>query len=215
MYQDHVALLNTGIRRDPDLFCRAVTFAVLSIRQQFPTTVQSLKEFDFSENGNLRALWGCKRGAYDFLRLNKFRLWETVVAAKTPEEGLVELTILPCLGIVKAAFVLQMMGHDIGCLDSRNIARLGLNPREWRTDGAERKSTPAFKRKIERYVSFTQGRAEELWNDWCEDVAQVYKCSAEEISRDHLVIIPPQMRQKFRACVTPVPVIGKPESLPF
>jgi len=105
------------------------------------------------------------------------------------------------------------MGHDIGCLDTRNISRLGLNPREWRTDGADRKLTAAFKRKIGRYVDATSGRAEELWDDWCMDVAGVYKVTAEEISRDHLVIIPPRQRQLYRNASI-VPVVMR-QDIPF
>lgn len=213
MYQDHVALLNSGIRHDPDMFCRAVTFAVLSIRQQFPTAVQSMKEFNQSGIVNPRYLWGHKRGAYDYLRVHKIRLWNSAKDASNSEDALDKLTEVPGLGIVKSAFVLQMMGHDIGCLDTRNIQRLGLNPREWRSDG-RRKELDAFKRKIHRYVEFTQGRAEELWNDWCEDVARSYHVSSEEISADHLVIIPPQLRPKFRSLATPVPVIQK-EDIPY
>lgn len=207
MYQGHVSILNAGIRHDPDLFCRAVTFAVLSIRQQFPTAVQSMAQV--AEVGSkARALWGYKRGAYDYLRLNKFRLWESVCAANDSETALQLLTEIPGLGIVKAAFVLQMMGHDIGCIDSRNIARLGLNPREWRSDGAERKETPAFKRKIARYVEFTGGRAEELWNDWCEDAGKEYSLNAETISEMHLVVIPRHLQKLYKTGKS-VPVISK------
>jgi hypothetical protein len=210
MYRDHVAILNAGIRHDPDIFCKAVTFAVLSMRQTFVSAVQSMKTFTGMTD---RHLWGFKRGAYDFTRKNKFCLWERAKAAQSSESGLEVLTEIPGLGIVKAAFVLQMMGHDIGCLDSRNVQRLSLNPREWRTDGPARKQSPAFKRKIQRYVDFTAGRAEELWNDWCEDAARVYHVSADEISRDHLVILSGKRRSEFGEFL-PVPLIGKTET-PF
>lgn len=213
MYQDHVGLLNVAIRHDPDIFCRAVTFAVLSIRQQFPTAVKAMSEVEVAGT-KARALWGYKRGAYDFLRKNKYSLWERVRASVHSEDAIDTLATIPGIGIVKAAFVCQMMGHDVGCLDSRNITRLGLNPREWRTDGEERKQGHAFKRKIERYVAETQGQAETLWNDWCEDVGKVYSVSAEEISKDHLVILPPSMRSQYRKLITPVPVV-KREQIPF
>lgn len=212
MYQDHVSLLNAAMRCDPDIFVRGVTFAVLSIRQQFPTAVKSMGEVEMAGT-NARALWGYKRGAYDFIRKNKFAIHSSIVAARTSEEALSVLTTIPGLGIVKAAFVAQMMGHDIGCLDSRNIFRLRLNPREWRSDGEDRKNTLAFKRKIKRYVDFTSGRAEELWDDWCNDIAPVYASTAEEISRDHLVIVPPQLRQKYRNG-SAVPIITR-EDIPY
>jgi len=193
MYQDHVPMLNSAMRSDPDIFLRGVTFAVLSIRTQFVQVSQQIAEVE-AAGTNARALWGYKRGSYDYLRKHKFALHEMVSEAMDSETAIEALTTVPGIGIVKAAFVCQMMGHDVGCLDSRNIQRLGLNPREWRTDGADRKQTAAFKRKVRRYVDATSGRAEELWDDWCKDVANVYKVTAEEISRDHLVIVPPRQR---------------------
>lgn len=104
------------------------------------------------------------------------------------------------------------MGHDVGCLDTRNVQRLGLNPREWRTDGEDRKQTAAFKRKVSRYVDATEGRAEELWNDWCKDVSEVYKVTPEQISRDHLIIVPASIRRLV--VPVPVPVVSRID-IPF
>lgn len=213
MYQDHVGLLSVAMRHDPDIFFRGVTFAVLSIRQQFVRIRDQMAEVE-NASTKARALWGYKRGAYDFLRKNKCVLHRSVVSSQYAEDAIEHLTSIPGLGIVKSAFVAQMMGFDVGCLDSRNIVRLGLNPREWRTDGEERKQGAAFKRKVARYVDETSGRAEELWNDWCEDAAQVYKVTAQEISADHLVILPPSMRSQYRKLIIPVPVV-KREPIPF
>lgn len=212
MYQDHVALLNAAMRSDPDIFLRGVTFAVLSIRTQFVRVTQQMAEVEAAST-KARALWGYKRGAYDHLRKNKCKLWETVRGATDSETAIEALTTIPGVGIVKAAFVCQMMGHDIGCLDTRNISRLRLNPREWRSDGEGRKNTSAFKRKISRYVDATEGCAEWLWNDWCKDVGNVYKVSAENISRDHLVIVPKELRKRYLNASS-VPVVSRIE-IPF
>lgn len=77
MYQDHVSILNAGMRADPDTFARGVTFAFLSVRQKFPRVCDALKAVDHAGT-NARDLWGWKRGAYDYLRRNKFALWEYV-----------------------------------------------------------------------------------------------------------------------------------------
>lgn len=212
MYQDHVPILNAGMRADPDTFVRGVTFAFLSIRTQFIRVAGQMAEVDRAGQ-SARALWGFKRGAYDFLRLNKFDLHTRVVAATDSETAIEALTTIPGMGIVKSAFVCQMMGHDVGCLDTRNIKRLGLNPREYRSDGEAGKHTAAFKRKIGRYVDATYGKAETLWNDWCEDVAKVYAVSAEDISRQHLVIVPKSIRRGLDS-VSDVPVVRRYE-IPF
>jgi hypothetical protein len=212
MYQDHVSIINAGMRADPDIFARGVTFAFLSIRTQFVRVAQQIAEVE-AAGTKARALWGHKRGAYDYLRKNKYQLYDEMTYSKDTEKAISYLTTIPGMGIVKSAFVCQLMGHDVGCLDTRNIQRMGLNPREYRTDGESRKQGLAFKRKISRYVDATYGKAELLWNDWCKDVASVYKVSAEEISRDHLVIVPPQLRRTYRDGPA-VPIIRKPE-LPF
>jgi hypothetical protein len=212
MYQAHVSMLNAAMRHEPDIFQRGVTFAFLSIRTQFVRVTEQMAQVE-AAGSNARALWGYKRGAYDYLRKHKFELWQTVREATDSETAIAALTTIPGIGIVKAAFVCQMMGHDIGCLDTRNIQRLGLNPREWRTDGEARKQSAAFKRKVSRYVDATYGKAELLWDDWCADVANVYKVSAEEISRDHLVIIPPPRRPFYRKA-SAVPVVVR-QDIPF
>lgn len=212
MYRDHVAIISAGMRADPDTFARGVTFAFLSIRTQFPRVAEQMRQVDAAGH-KAQALWGYKRGAYDYLRKNKFSLWGAMLEARLPENALEIVSAVPGIGIVKAGFVAQMMGFDIGCLDTRNIQRLGLNPREWRSDGEPYKNTLAFKRKIARYVEYTYGRAEELWDDWCTDVAGVYKVTAEEISRDHLVIVPPEVRRVIK--IEPVPMFGHHTDIPF
>lgn len=212
MYQDHVPILNAGMRLDPDTFVRGVTFAFLSMRTQFIRVAGQMAEVDRA-GSNARALWGFKRGAYDFLRLNKFDLHTRVVAATDSETAIAALTTIPGMGIVKSAFVCQMMGHDVGCLDTRNIKRLGLDPNEYKTRGEHDKTTAAFKRKVGRYVDATNGQAEALWNDWCEDVAKVYAVSGEDISRQHLVIVPKSVRRGLGS-VGDVPVVVRHE-IPF
>lgn len=191
MYKEHVPIINAGMRHDPETFARGVTFAVLSMRTQFVRLNEQMKQVD-NAGQSAQALWGFKRGAYLFLRKRCNYYFHRVSDIFDPVEGILALTEIPGIGIVKAAFILQMMGHDIGCFDTRNASRLGIHPREYRTDGI--KIGPAFRRKVERYVTSTQGQAEPLWNDWCSDVASVYKTTAEDISRDHLIIVPPRLR---------------------
>lgn len=213
MYQDHVRVISAGMRSDPDIFVRGVTFALLSIRTQFVRIREQMTAIDHAGT-SCRCLWGFKRGGYDYLRLNAHRLHRELIATSDSETAIAAICEIPGFGIVKAAFVAQLMGFDVGCLDTRNITRLGLNPREWRSDGGERKNTAAFRHKITRYVEATGGRAEELWNDWCKDVARVYKTTAEDISKDHTVIVPRNRRSFFLSGSAPVPVVSSGK-IPF
>lgn len=198
MYAEHVPIINAGMRHSPEIFARGVTFAFLSMRTQFVRLNEQMAQVD-AVGHSAQALWGHKRGAYLHLRKHCHALFHSVSACSNPVDGILLLCSIPGLGIVKSAFVLQMMGHDIGCLDTRNNARLGIHPREYRTDGV--KTGPAFKRKVERYVTTTDGQAQSLWDAWCEDVAGVYKTTAEDISRDHLIIVPSRYRNLPREAV--------------
>jgi len=74
------------------------------------------------------------------------------------------------LGVVKAGFVAQCLGFNVGCLDSHNIVRMGLKV----TDVSIRKTLKreTQRRKIKEYIELCQhmGTAN-LWNDWCSHVA--------------------------------------------
>lgn len=94
---------------------------------------------------------------------------------------------VPGLGIVKSAFVLQLMGFDVACLDSRNIKREGRNPRAFRTDGND---PHMLRPKVARYLDETYGKAETYWDAWCRDVAEAYHLTPEAVSELHLSIVP-------------------------
>lgn len=191
MYANHVPIINSAMRADVDVFARGVMFAVLSARTQFVTVEAQLKELD-ERGAKARCLFSWKRDAYLYLKKHKLQIWRDTCAATDSEDALKILCQIPGLGIVKAAFVLQFIGHDIACLDVRNIVREGRNPRAFRTDG--KKIGAAFERKVARYVSETQGRAIELWDTWCGDVAETYKLTAHQVSEVHLRIVPLRLR---------------------
>jgi hypothetical protein len=191
MYRDHMPPIRDAMRNDFTVFQRGVLFVVCSIRQpiiRVPDQLTALYSIGTEEN----PLFGCKRDAYAFIVAEEFArpLWETMRDLFDPELAILAISRVPGLGIVKSAFVAQLMGIDVACLDSRNITRDGRNPRAYRTDGEARKTIPAYRRKVARYVADVGGKAEAYWNAWCSDVAPRYKRSADEISALHLAIIP-------------------------
>ena len=78
--------------------------------------------------------------------------------------------------------------------------RDGRNPRAFRSDAKE-KASPAWRKKIARYVEETRGKAEFYWDRWCEEVAKDYGSTAEHISRDHVNAI---VRKSLRDHAEPV-----------
>ena len=81
------------------------------------------------------------------------------------------LTSVNGLGIVKPAFVVQMCGLDVACLDSHNLTRLGLSQSHFKLSKTVSHATK--RKKIAEYVEYTRetGGAEYWWNTWCNYVA--------------------------------------------
>lgn len=209
MYDDHVPTICAAMRASPEVFWRGSMFAVLSIQQMIVTVPRALKEVE-EKGQDSKYLFGSKFRAYHDLTDHKVELWDQVCAAQNPVEFIEPLTRMHGIGIVKAAFIAQLMGHDVACLDTRNIKREGRNPREFRSDNHGR---PVPRAWIERYVHTTQGRARELWNAWCNEVAKVYGMTPETISKLHLdTIVPLDYRN---VPVLPVPLYGATEEIPF
>ena len=207
MYETHVPYIASAMRQDADAFARGVTFALLSIQQMFVTVPKAV--VDVEQNGTAsRFLFGFKAGAYHFLMEHKVGLHAACVAATSPAEVIATVATIPGIGIVKAAFVAQLMGHDVACLDTRNIQREKRNPREYRSrkDCSPRK----FAKDIERYVRDTGGKAREYWDTWCIDVAKIYGMTPLAVSKLHLDCV-------VRATVAPiaVPFFYLSDDMPF
>lgn len=201
MYKQHcLGTIAPAMRADMEVFRRGVMFAICSIRQ--PTiNVPDQLAILFDGEQDESPLFGHKFDAWAYISDNvkcaalwkKLCMLEDLRIHPTPrlcEHAIIALLDIPGMGIVKAAFVAQLMGFGVACLDSRNVKREGRNPRAYETRGAKggRKFSPAM---VERYVSETYGRAEEYWNAWCRDMAEAYKRTPDEISALHLAIIPP------------------------
>lgn len=193
MYTDDMPPIRDAMRADVEVFRRGVMFAVCSIRQatiNVPGQLQAL--FDPGE-GDENPLFGSKFAAFDWIMgPNGARVWAELRAPlgntkASCEYGIMQLLQCPGLGIVKAAFVLQLMGYDVACLDSRNVARLGLNPRRFEARKARPHTLPTM---VRQYVAETFGQARIYWDDWCSDVAAAYGKTPDEISKLHLAIVP-------------------------
>ena len=189
MYDTEVPRLSAGMRSDPEIFARGVTFAILSIQQQFITLPRSMA--DVSATGDAsKYLFGSKRAAYRALETNKVELWRDVCALPDTGDALHRIIQSPGIGLAKGAFVLQMLGHDVACMDSRNLAREGLSDDAFNLHG--RKVGPTVDRQLQTYLDVAGGRSRELWDVWCHEVAEVYHLSPDRVSEMHCdLILPP------------------------
>lgn len=171
---------------------RGAIFAVCSIRQATINVPDQLGIlFDDAEGEN--PLFGSKFNAFsDIMGPLGAVIWSDLRqplgnTKASCEYAIGRLLEIRGLGIVKAAFIAQLMGYNVACLDSRNVTREGRNPRAFRTDG---KTPQQLAPKVRQYVSETFGRAQEYWDAWCIDVAGAYGRTAQEISELHLAIVP-------------------------
>jgi hypothetical protein len=189
MYDNHVPTIAAAMRHDPNVFANAIMFAALSARTQFVTVPRQMAELR-RRGSKATCLWSWKGATYAYVQEHKERIWREVLDATTTEDALLAITQVPGLGAVKGGFVLQMMGHDVACLDVRNIRREGLDPEAYATHG--NKKGQQWRNKVQRYVAQTQGRARELWDTWCEDVAGTYALTPHKVSELHLTSIVPK-----------------------
>jgi len=98
-----------------------------------------------------------KRKGYLYAIEHKHVLHEALKAAvkhNDPVGAIDVLTNVPMLGIVKAAFVAQLVGLDVACLDSHNLNRLGLKETAFKLNKNVTRETKLS--KIKKYVSYTQ-----------------------------------------------------------
>lgn len=195
MYATEVPKIREGMVSDPETFARGIMFAVCSIRQSVERVPDMLRDIDRRGERSEALAMGMKLDAYLYLQDHATAVWRDVVAMET-RDALVRLLAVPSLGIVKSAFVLQFLGHNIGCMDTRNLRREGLDYRAFRVDGNGKAGRPPVSSKrIDKYFAIAGGRAEELWNRWCHEVAEDHwrensrNLTAQEVSDLHLEVI--------------------------
>jgi hypothetical protein len=193
MYKEHVPEIAAGMRDDPEIFARGVLFAALSARQAIQHVPVMLRDVD--RNGSdaealaLPNKWNC----WNYLQDRSTALWRSTTAypLRETEAALKHLVIVPGLGIVKAAFVLQFLGHNIGCLDTHNIRREKIPARAFTSHIDPKFPELAGYRPNQfiRYMSLANGRACELWDTWCNQLGPMRGMTGDEISALHLEII--------------------------
>lgn len=173
MYANDMAKVREHGLASPDGLVDVITFVLLTIQQPLQTVEKQFA--DVAKRGAASVyLFGAKREGYSYAVANRAALYASVtqaVAASSPVAAIEALTAVPCLGMVKAAFVAQLLGLEVACLDRHNLTRLGLGLDAFRLP---KKALPATRRsKIAAYVAAcaASGGSEFWWNSWCAHVA--------------------------------------------
>ena len=163
--------------KHPDNFVRVVTFTLCTIQAGLSTVKMQMQDVDV--NGlDSKYLWGKKSDGLAYTIANKHFLWGKLMALKergtsdidAVSDGIMLLRKVPNLELVKASFVMQMLGFDVACIDSHNLTRLGLPPSAVKI-GAKLKPATQLK-KVKAYVEMCQKDGTKYWWDsWCDYVA--------------------------------------------
>ena len=81
---------------------------------------------------------------------------------------------IPMISTVKAGFITQLAVGKVGCLDSHNLTRYGIDPKRFHINdnlGLDTKT-----RKVRDYTQTCDslGGSRVLWNKWCPHIAKTY-----------------------------------------
>ena len=192
MYKTDCKKIARFALKNPDNLARVTTFVLTTIQASLSSTHSQMLDID-NNGASSKYLWGNKRDGFLYMQEHKRVIFAAVKEAVKTNDAVAAIDVLtnvPNLGIVKAAFVAQMVGLDVSCIDSHNCDRLGLSRSALKFPKGVKRDTKL--RKIADYVEFTRttGGAEYWWNTWCEYVAgnRANKAldTAQKVSKFHV-----------------------------
>jgi len=188
MFVTHQKKIGRSCRKDPLTTKWYCHLPVLSIQRHFHQMPFMLDEVHKS-GARAKCLRGYKKKGYQYIEKNYVKLHSVIFSSDlTDAEKIVELLAIPNIGIVKAGFILQLCIGRVGCLDTHNLAKYGIDSAEFKV-GKPFKYETALK-KAEKYVDLCikLGGCEFLWNQWCNDMALRYPTkykNGNHVSRVH------------------------------
>ena len=193
MYDTDMPVIRDHGLASPEGLADVITFCLLTIQQPLQQVARQFE--DVRQRGDASPyLFYSKRAGYRYVNEHKAVLFAAV--SKAVELGDVVacvdvLTVVPSLGMVKAAFVAQCLGMNVGCLDRHNLRALGFSETAMRLAKSLKPDTR--RAKIAAYVALTQQQgARAWWDTWCTFVAGRRNSplkTAEEVSRFHVTAL--------------------------
>ena len=206
MYAQHVPLIRAHALASPSGLADVLAFVVVTIRVPFGRVPQQMRELKQSGE-SASCLWGNKRAAYRAIVENHKALHAALTVLDYTGDALGNpgwvaceaideiVCAVPGLNIVKAAFVAQMLGHNVACFDSRNLEVLGYDTGtqpfkanlQRGPDGRPTLKRETRLRRIGDYVEATResGGSEYWWDYWCGGIAPALGIDANQVSQWH------------------------------
>tara|TARA_R110002012_G_scaffold59544_2_gene155896 strand:- start:37 stop:696 length:660 start_codon:yes stop_codon:yes gene_type:complete len=159
----------------------AVIFVIASIRTftwLLPDMLDNYRDKGMKAFNNLMPK---QKEGIKYVMKNKEWLYNLVQSYKAgdiyPEEFLITLQRIPCIGLVKAGFIMQLTTGEAGCLDCHNLKQYDVDENTFKVNGKDKgKMTAASFNKARKYLAVCKeiGGSEVLWNNWCDLVAEKY-----------------------------------------
>ncbi len=178
-YHIHNPKCRSIAQRDPEGLDKTLAFTIGSIRNgtwNLPSLMDEYKEVRWKAK---ELSWGNKKKAGAYIEENLYDLFDSMhtILRSRKDEGVKLLDLfstIPGIDLAKAGFVAQLSAGKVGCMDSHNMKRYNLDPKDFKTTGLKRDS-PARWKKIRLYESTTKrsGGCRKLWNTWCDGLAEL------------------------------------------
>lgn len=177
MYKRDCTAIAEHACNSPKGLMDVIEFTLCTIQAGLSTVKQQREDIAL-DGYKSKFLWGKKAEGLEYAANRQEFLWGKLMHIRQRgtedvdaiADGIMLLMKVPNLGMVKASFVMQMLGFNVACIDSHNLTRLGLAASAVKV-GDKLKTETKYK-KVREYVIMTQLEGSEYWwNTWCEYVA--------------------------------------------
>jgi hypothetical protein len=185
MFLTHQTEIQTFASQNADNCFKVLRFVQLTIQQNFSQMPNMVEELN--QTGDVKRLTNRQKDAIYEYSERRQEIYSVLFSGLSLEDKLLYIASLPGFGLPKAGFVLQCCLGRVGCLDTHNLKRFNLNPKDF----VLRKNINTNREKARRYIELCDielGCAY-LWNSWCELIAQRYPkyyADASHVSRLHV-----------------------------
>ncbi len=187
---EHIKRCNDAAKDNEDALFRCIFLASSSIRihsKAFWSNIAPIAYRVYCENGrdievtspkvkNFCALRN-KSNCIKYAEENKTEIYHQFTTLSPEDFYRWMIKNVPGLGLAKAAFVSQLANGYLGCLDTVNLKRFGLNTKI---------------RTINKYMEAFYATGEtgcELWRNWCIAVSERDNFNVESLSVVHSLFI--------------------------
>ena len=187
-YYKHIESVNKYAQRSPDQLFNVAVMVLLSIRQQWSTIGEQMRDVE-KHGEDSKYLFGFKKTGYRYLKRNIDWLYTVTTTATSDYELLDAWSTVPGLGLVKAGFVLQLARGVGGCIDLHNMKEYGIPAAQLRYDKGLSVKARAIKLRGDLTLCEELGGSLHLWTQWCVIIAGKqgqHFSSPQAVSRSHL-----------------------------